>query len=120
MPSESFLFPYTLYFFSFSVRTELFLGKIIGLVLNQSFFLCPTCNTPHQLFGTSNAAKALGIKLLAELPLTPGVSTGGDAGLPYAILNPCSNTDGMAGELWRKAMLAITGHVWEVLHTEVN
>ncbi|KAF8480782.1 P-loop containing nucleoside triphosphate hydrolase protein [Russula ochroleuca] len=91
---------------------------IIGLVLNQSYFLCPTCKTPHELFGSSNSAKALGIELLGELPLIPGVSTGGDAGLPYAILNSRSNTDGVAGQLWREAMLAITERVWDVLHTE--
>lgn len=102
------------------MKTEPFHGKIIGLVLNQSYFLCPTCNTPHQLFGSSNSARALDIKLLAELPLTPGVSTGSDAGLPYAILNSRSGADGAAGTLWREAMLAITGHVWEALHAEVD
>ncbi|KAF8502939.1 P-loop containing nucleoside triphosphate hydrolase protein [Russula emetica] len=90
---------------------------ILGLVLNQSYFLCPTCSTPHYLFGPSDAAKALGVKFLGELPLTPGVSTGGDAGLPYAIINPRSDTDGPTGQLWQESMLAIAGLVWESLHT---
>jgi len=93
---------------------------IIGLVLNQSYFVCPTCNTPHQLFGSSIAAKALGINILGELPLTPGVSIGSDAGLPYAILNSRSDTDGAAGRLWQEAILGITKHVWEVLYTELG
>ncbi|KAI0247793.1 P-loop containing nucleoside triphosphate hydrolase protein [Lactifluus subvellereus] len=89
---------------------------ITGLVLNQSYFLCPTCNTSHHLFGSSDASKGLGIKLLGELPLTPGVSTGGDAGLPYALFNSRSSTDGVAGQRWREAMLGVTERVWEALH----
>jgi len=91
---------------------------IIGLVLNQSYFLCPTCSTPHHLFGSSDAPRALGIKFLGELPLTPGVSTGGDAGLPYALLNSHSDTDGKAGQQWQEGMLGIAERIWETLHTE--
>ncbi|KAI9437004.1 P-loop containing nucleoside triphosphate hydrolase protein [Lactarius indigo] len=88
----------------------------IGLVLNQSYFLCPSCNTPHHLFGSSDAAKGLGVELLGELPLTPGVSTGGDAGLPYALLSSRSETDGLAGHRWREAMTSVAERVWEALH----
>ncbi|KAH9958670.1 ParA/MinD ATPase like-domain-containing protein [Lactifluus volemus] len=88
---------------------------VIGLVLNQSYFLCPTCNTPHHLFGSSDASKDLGIKLLGELPLTPGVSTGGDAGLPYSL---CSDTDGVSGHRWRDAMAGVAEQVWEAIHPE--
>ncbi|KAI0297490.1 P-loop containing nucleoside triphosphate hydrolase protein [Multifurca ochricompacta] len=91
---------------------------IIGLVLNQSYFICPSCSTPHHLFGSSDASKGLGIKLLGELPLAPGVSSGGDAGLPYALLDSCSKTDGVAGQQWQEAMLGVTKEVWEVLHPE--
>jgi ATP-binding protein involved in chromosome partitioning len=103
----------------FFIDTELCLFlKVTGLVLNQSYFLCPTCNTPHHLFGSSDACKGLGIELLGELPLTPGVSTGGDAGLPYTLFNSRCDTDGVSGQRWREAMLDITERVWEALHTE--
>ena len=92
--------------------------KITGLVLNQSYFICPACNTPHQLFGSPDAAKALGIKLLGEIPLTPGVSTGGDAGLPYALFSSHSDADGVSGQRWREAMSGVAERVWEALHTE--
>ncbi|KAH9036623.1 P-loop containing nucleoside triphosphate hydrolase protein [Lactarius pseudohatsudake] len=90
----------------------------IGLVLNQSYFLCPSCNTPHRLFGSSDAAKGLGVELLGELPLTPGVSTGGDAGLPYALLTSRSGSesDGLAGHQWHEAMTGVAERVWEALH----
>jgi ATP-binding protein involved in chromosome partitioning len=58
----------------------------------------------------------LGIELLGELPLTPGVSTGGDAGLPYALLSMRSETDGVAGRQWREAMTGVAERVWEALH----
>jgi len=91
---------------------------ITGLVLNQSYFICPTCNTPHHLFGSFESSKRLGIKLLGDLPLTPGVSTGGDMGLPYSLSHSRSDTDGAAGQRWRESMLGIAKQVWESLHAE--
>ncbi|KAI9510693.1 P-loop containing nucleoside triphosphate hydrolase protein [Russula earlei] len=88
---------------------------IIGLVLNQSCFFCPSCNTPHHLFGSSDASRSLGVKLLGELPLMPDVSTSGDAGLPYALFSSCSNTSGAAGYRWQEAMFGITKQVWEAI-----
>jgi ATP-binding protein involved in chromosome partitioning len=90
----------------------------IGLVLNQSYFICPSCDTPHRLFGPPDAAMGLGVEVLGELPLTPGVSTGGDAGLPYALINAHSETDGAAGRQWREAMTGIAERVWEALHSD--
>ena len=95
-----------------------FFPKTIGLVLNQSYFICPSCDTPHRLFGSSDAAMGLGIDLLGELPLTPGVSTGGDAGLPYALLSMRSETDGVAGRQWREAMTGVAERVWEALYLD--
>ncbi len=94
--------------------------KTIGLVLNQSYFICPSCDTPHHLFGSSDAAKKLDIELLGELPLTPGVSTSGDTGLPYALLVSRSETDGVAGRRWCEAMTSVAERVWEVLHPPGN
>lgn len=57
----------------------------------------------------------LGVELLGELPLTPGVSTGGDAGLPYALLSLRSESDGAAGRQWCEAMTGVAERVWEAL-----
>jgi ATP-binding protein involved in chromosome partitioning len=70
------------------------------------------------LFGSSDSSKALGIKLLGGLPLTPGVSTGGDVGLPYALFNSHTDTDGAAGQRWREGMVDIAARVWESLLAE--
>ena len=97
---------------------EYILQQITGLVLNQSYFLCPNCNMPHYLFGSSDSCKTLGIKLLGDLPLTPGVSMGGDVGLPYTLFNSHTDNDGAAGQRWREGMLDITVRVWESLLAE--
>ncbi|KAK7457015.1 hypothetical protein VKT23_010318 [Stygiomarasmius scandens] len=90
-----------------------------GLVLNQSYFICPSCTTPHYLFGPPdgfrNTASSLQIPILAELPLVPAVSTGGDGGVPFALMSRSveEKGEGKAGEEWREAMARVTKGVWE-------
>jgi len=55
---------------------------ILGVVENMSGFVCPTCNTRHELFGKSHAdASRIGdAPLLARLPIAPELAAMGDAG----------------------------------------
>lgn len=119
-PFTNFLFPCVPLFLVARFVTINGSFQTIGLVLNQSYFICPSCDTPHCLFGSPDAAMGLGVELLGELPLTPGVSTGGDAGLPYALLSGRSETDGVAGTQWREAMTDIAERVWEALHSDAG
>ena len=119
-PFTNFLFPCVPLFLVARFVTINGSFQTIGLVLNQSYFICPSCDTPHHLFGSSDAALGLGVELLGELPLTPGVSTGGDVGLPYALLSGRSETDGVAGTQWREAMTGIAERVWEALHSDAG
>jgi len=43
---------------------------------------------------------------------------GGDVGLPYALFNSHTDTDGAAGHRWREGMLDIAVQVWESLLAE--
>ena len=88
--------------------------QITGLILNQASFLCPSCNTSHELFGLPTNASRLGIPLLAELPIVGGVSWGGDRGIPY-VLEGTNGKDGRAGEIWRDAMNAAASKVWALV-----
>ncbi|KAI0320137.1 P-loop containing nucleoside triphosphate hydrolase protein [Amylostereum chailletii] len=95
---------------------------ISGLVLNQSYFLCPSCTTPHHLFGTPDrfnaVAEQLGVPVLGQLPLLPGVSTSGDRGAPYALVGDSALQQG-AGEgalKWKAGMNAVADRVWDVLY----
>ncbi|TFY82244.1 hypothetical protein EWM64_g1765 [Hericium alpestre] len=91
---------------------------VTGLVLNQSYFLCPSCTTPHYLFGSSElfgaTAQKLGVPVLGELPLVSGVSTGGDAGLPYGLVSDTGlqKTDGAGGLKWKETMKGIADKIW--------
>ncbi|THH11336.1 hypothetical protein EW146_g8078 [Bondarzewia mesenterica] len=90
---------------------------IKGLILNQSYFICPSCTTPHHLFGSSelfqSTAKQLDVPVLGELPLSPGVSAGGDSGLPYSLISEGKMTemDGVGGIRWKEAMQQVANKV---------
>lgn len=56
---------------------------VLGLVENYSYFKCPDCGKEHQIFGQSqidSVASALGLKVLARLPIDPAVAAACDAG----------------------------------------
>lgn len=56
---------------------------IIGLVENMSYFICPSCDEQHRLFGDAHiekVAETYGIDLLAKLPMSPGLATLCDQG----------------------------------------
>ncbi|HET9955038.1 MAG TPA: Mrp/NBP35 family ATP-binding protein [Polyangiaceae bacterium] len=58
---------------------------ILGVVENQSYFLCDGCNKRHELFGAGGGAKIAEYAeapLLGQIPLNPAVREWGDAGTP--------------------------------------
>jgi Mrp family chromosome partitioning ATPase len=58
-------------------------ARLIGLVENMSYIVCPECGTKIDLFGTSRAeftARAIGIPLVGHLPLDPQLSNLCDEG----------------------------------------
>ena len=95
--------------------------QISGLVLNQSYFLCPSCTTPHYLFGPSDkfhaVAERLGIPVLGDLPLAQGVSVSGDRGAPYALVG--GGNAGKGEVAWKEGMDSVAEKVWGMLHTRV-
>ncbi|KAJ7479973.1 P-loop containing nucleoside triphosphate hydrolase protein [Mycena galericulata] len=91
---------------------------ITGIVLNQAHFMCPGCETRHHLYGPPEGFRAtaarLGVEVLAELPLVPGVSQGGDAGLPYGLLSSTEHgdQDGLGGRQWLQDMDHVAEKLW--------
>ncbi|KAJ7049465.1 P-loop containing nucleoside triphosphate hydrolase protein, partial [Mycena amicta] len=89
---------------------------ITGLVLNLASFLCSSCQTPHHLFGSSatfhDVAKRLNIDVLAELPLVPGVSMGGDAGVPFALTQHVKQR-GTGADVWDAEMQRVAQSIWQ-------
>ncbi|MBI2886802.1 MAG: Mrp/NBP35 family ATP-binding protein [Chloroflexi bacterium] len=66
---------------------------ILGIVENMSYFLCPHCQQPVDIFGRGGGQKVAqryGLDFLGELPLDPTVRIGGDDGVPVLIGTPDS------------------------------
>ena len=101
------------YFILFYLISFFLVGQITGLLLNQSYFLCPSCDVRHDLFGSSDlfhaTARQLGVPVLGELPLAPEVSGSGDAGAPYALLG---GAGGGGGARWREGLEEVAERVW--------
>lgn len=67
--------------------------RVAGVVENMATFVCPECDTPHDLFGTGGGdelAEALDTRLLGRIPIDPRLREGGDAGVPLVVSDPDS------------------------------
>ena len=66
---------------------------ILGIVENMSYFFCPTCNTRHDIFshgGGRQAADALEVPFLGEIPLDAQIRAEADEGTPTVVISPDS------------------------------
>jgi ATP-binding protein involved in chromosome partitioning len=66
---------------------------ILGIVENMSYFVCDGCGRRHEIFsrgGAERAAKRFSIPFLGEIPITPALREGGDAGVPILVKEPNS------------------------------
>lgn len=66
---------------------------IIGIVENQSYFVCDGCEKRHELYGSGGGQKVAdfaGAPLLGQIPLHPTVREWGDAGTPVVQAAPGS------------------------------
>ena len=64
---------------------------IVGIVENMSGFVCPTCDSAHDIFGNGGGEKlaaTLGLPFLGAIPLGMAVREEGDRGLPTVIGRP--------------------------------
>ena len=66
---------------------------ILGIVENMSYFLCPRCDERTEIFshgGARQAAEAMGVPFLGEVPLNVAIREGGDNGKPITATQPDS------------------------------
>ena len=64
---------------------------VAGIVENMSGFICPSCNTESDIFGTGTCdalAKEYNTQVLAHLPIEPAIRLGGDSGKPIVYFEP--------------------------------
>jgi len=66
---------------------------ILGVVENQSYFVCDGCDKRHELFGSGGGqliAEFSKAPLLGQIPITPSIREWGDAGTPVVQAAPGS------------------------------
>ncbi len=67
--------------------------RVIGVVENMAYRVCPCCGERDDLFGAGGGASLAGhldVPLLAEIPLESAMREGGDVGVPFMISAPDS------------------------------
>ena len=65
--------------------------KVAGVVENMSYFVCPSCEERHYIFGTGGGealARELDSKVLGQVPIDVRLREGADAGKPLVISDP--------------------------------
>jgi len=65
--------------------------KVLGLVENMSYFVCPNCAAKHAVFGESQAqalAQRFGIPNVLQLPIDPAYAQSIDAGAAESLVLP--------------------------------
>jgi ATP-binding protein involved in chromosome partitioning len=79
--------------------------RVLGLIENMSYYICPSCGERDEVFG-HDSARQLGVPVLFRLPLNADISVCGDRGEPIFMTHPHSEAalafrDG-AETLWRQ------------------
>jgi ATP-binding protein involved in chromosome partitioning len=89
---------------------------VLGVIENMSYFLCPTCQSRHDIFATGTGeerALAMGLPFLGAIPLHPDVRAGGDQGRPVVLAQPDSPYGRafaeIAGQLARRVSIQTIG-----------
>mgnify|MGYP000846218909 FL=1 len=83
---------------------------ILGVVENESWFVCGECNARHELFGKGGGqlvAEQAEAPLLGQIPLDPSVRAWGDAGTPIVESAP----DSIAGKALTEVAYKLAGRI---------
>jgi ATP-binding protein involved in chromosome partitioning len=83
---------------------------ITGIVENMSYFVCPHCHQPTEIFsrgGGRRAAEQLGTAFLGEVPLDLALRVSGDEGKPTLLVAPESEVS----QRFREIARALAGAV---------
>ncbi|RYD25655.1 MAG: MRP family ATP-binding protein [Verrucomicrobiaceae bacterium] len=86
--------------------------RVLGLVENMSYFLCPSDGVRYDIFGSGGGQKEaarLKVPLLAQIPIDIPTRTGGDEGRPVALTDSAvaKSFAELAGKV--RSLLAVNG-----------
>jgi ATP-binding protein involved in chromosome partitioning len=68
---------------------------VLGVVENESYFVCDGCSKRHEIFGSGGGAKVAAMAkapLLGQIPIDPAVRAAGDNGIPVVQAAPGSQS----------------------------
>src|SRR3954466_9052094 len=68
---------------------------VLGVVENESYFVCDGCSKRHEIFGSGGGAKVAAMAkapLLGQIPIGPAVRAAGDNGIPVVQAAPGSQS----------------------------
>ncbi len=85
--------------------------RVLGIIENMSYFLCPHCGEPTDVFSKGGGEKEstrLGVPLLGRIPLDPAVMETSDSGEPMALSRPESKPAQAFSEISRKLAEQLT------------
>ncbi len=87
---------------------------IAGIIENMSGFIAPDTGVEYDIFGKGTSqpmADEFETKIIAEIPIEPGIRTGGDEGKPVTFANPTSES--------AKRFAAAAESIWATIE-EIN
>ena len=83
---------------------------ILGVVENESYFICDGCDKRHELFGAGGGAKVAEFAeapLLGQIPMDPEVTKWGDTGVPVVQAAPNSSVAKVFNQIAEKLIEAV-------------
>jgi ATP-binding protein involved in chromosome partitioning len=86
---------------------------LLGVVENESYFICDGCSKRHELFGSGGGQRVAdfgGMPLLGQLPIDPSVREWGDAGTPVVQAAPDSMIGKAFMELAERLAARVADH----------
>ncbi|HEV2672888.1 MAG TPA: Mrp/NBP35 family ATP-binding protein, partial [Gemmatimonadales bacterium] len=86
--------------------------KIVGIVENMSYFVCPHCQARSEVFlagGGARLATELGVPLLGQVPLQAGMADLADRGKPIVLSEPESPAGVALRDLARTVAARVAG-----------
>jgi ATP-binding protein involved in chromosome partitioning len=86
--------------------------KVVGVVENMSYFVCPHCNTRSEVFlagGGTRLAAELHVPLLGQVPLQAGMAELADRGTPIVLGEPESPAAAALRSLARTVIERVAG-----------
>jgi len=68
--------------------------RILGVIENMSYFVCPTDSSKHFIFGQGKGkamAEEMGVPLLGQIPIESKIAESNDLGEPFFLKYPNSD-----------------------------